>query len=91
MLNDAENGASCVSRSPSYWHSGGAQSWRPGPGGLAWTVTMTLHAQPCPLRPASDLITRRAMPILLRWRQHKVEEAGNLPRFPPELQAEIGG
>jgi hypothetical protein len=63
------------------------EAWRPEPAGLSWTVTMTLHAQPSLLRPVSALITRRAMPILHRWRQHNVEEAGNLPRFLPELYA----
>jgi hypothetical protein len=34
---------------------------------------------------------RRRMAFLERWRQHNVEEAGNLPYFLPELYAGKAG
>jgi hypothetical protein len=35
--------------------------------------------------PRSRALVRRRMAFLQRWRQHNVEEAGNLPYFLPEL------
>jgi hypothetical protein len=61
------------------------ERWRTGPDGLLWRVEMTVGTT----RPVIGGVLRRLlrfrMPFLVRWRQHNVEEAGNLPHFLPEL------
>lgn len=61
------------------------ERWRPTPEGLRWSVEMIVGFRPHWLRPISRIALPRLMPFLIRWRQHNVEEAGNLPHFLPEL------
>jgi hypothetical protein len=61
------------------------ERWRPTAAGLCWTVEMTIGSQEPGLRTIVRAVARRRMAFLQRWRQHNVEEAGNLPYFLPEL------
>jgi hypothetical protein len=67
------------------------ERWETTPGGLAWTVEMTVGSVTPGLRAVARRLIQRRMPFLERWRQHNVEEAGNLPHFLPELYAQGGG
>jgi hypothetical protein len=66
------------------------ERWQPGPTGLVWTVEMTVGSTAPGLRAVTRRVVRRRMAFLERWRQHNVEEAGNLPHFLPELYAKGG-
>jgi hypothetical protein len=61
------------------------ERWRPAAAGLCWTVEMTAGSAEPGLRMIVGAVVRRRMALLQRWRQHNVEEAGNLPYFLPEL------
>jgi hypothetical protein len=61
------------------------ERWRPTAAGLCWTVEMTVGSLEPGLRTMVRAVVRRRMAFLERWRQHNVEEAGNLPYFLPEL------
>jgi hypothetical protein len=52
---------------------------------------MTVGSVTPGLRAVARRLIQRRMPFLERWRQHNVEEAGNLPHFLPELYAQGGG
>jgi hypothetical protein len=52
------------------------------------TIEHTIGSTGKVLGPVSRFMRRRAMPMLVAWRRHNVEEAGNLPMFLPELCAE---
>ena len=54
---------------------------------IFWTVGSTEPG----LRTIVSALVRRRMALLERWRQHNVEEAGNLPCFLPELYAAEAG
>ena len=63
------------------------ERWLPTAAGLCWAVEMTVGSlEPGP-RTIVRALVRRRMAFLQRWRQHNVEEAGNLPCFLPELYA----
>jgi glyoxylase-like metal-dependent hydrolase (beta-lactamase superfamily II) len=61
------------------------ERWRPAPAGLARTIEMTVGSTAPGLKAVTTRIIRRRMAFLGRWRQHNVEEAGNLPNFLPDL------
>jgi len=67
------------------------ERWRPTAAGLCWTVEMTVGSTEPGLRTIVSALVRRRMALLERWRQHNVEEAGNLPCFLPELYAAEAG
>jgi hypothetical protein len=67
------------------------ERWRPTAAGLCWTVEMTVGSPEPGLRTIVRPLMRRRMAFLERWRQHNVEEAGNLPYFLPELYAGKAG
>ena len=66
------------------------ESWTTDSAGLHWTVTMTAGSSRPGFRSLTRRIVARRTNFLHRWRQHNVEEAGNLPHFLPELYAELG-
>jgi hypothetical protein len=61
------------------------ERWRISAAGLCWEVEMTVGPDAPGLRRVGHLVVQRRMPFHVRWRQHNVEEAGNLPQFLPEL------
>ena len=67
------------------------ERWRPTAAGLCWTVEMTVGSSEPGLRTIVRAVVRRRMAFLERWRQHNVEEAGNLPYFLPEVYAGDAG
>ena len=67
------------------------ERWRPTAAGLCWTVEMTVGSPEPGLRMIVRAVVRRRMAFLERWRQHNVEEAGNLPYFLPELYTRDAG
>jgi len=67
------------------------ERWRPEPAGLIWTVEMTVGSDAPAWRSVTARVVRRRMAFLERWRGHNVEEAGNLPKFLPEVYAQEGG
>jgi hypothetical protein len=66
------------------------ERWQVTPAGLAWTVEQTVGSAAPGLRAVTRRVVRYRMAFLERWRQHNVEEAGNLPHFLPELYAQEG-
>jgi hypothetical protein len=66
------------------------ERWRPTPAGLVWTVEMTVGTTAPGSRAVTRRIVRRRMVFLNRWRQHNVEEVGNLPHFLPDLYNQGG-
>ncbi len=64
------------------------EDWEVTAEGLRWTVRLTIGSTGKVLGPISRFIRPRVMPMLVAWRRHNVEEAGNLPMFLPELYCE---
>lgn len=66
------------------------ERWQSGDAGMRWTADLTVGSTRPGLRMVSHLIVQQRIAFLERWRQHNVEEAGNMPHFLPELYSESG-